>query len=181
MAKRFLPYPACSGKSVIVLFLTMRLIKYDNLLSGKNTTVLDMPLMIVGLGMDLVEIERIRRALERFGLHFAHKVLHVSEIDAKFSDPDTPFHANHVAHMAARFAAKEAGAKALGVGFSGGIGFRDIRILSLVSGKPEVIFYGKALEQARELGVTHAHLSLTHSRNTAGAVVVLESLCKHST
>ena len=128
--------------------------------------------MIVGLGMDLVEIERIRRVLQRFGLYFAHKILHASEIDEK---------ANHAAHMAARFAAKEAGAKALGVGFSGGIGFRDIRILSLASGKPEVIFYGKALEQARELGVTHAHLSLTHSRNTAGAVVVLESLCKHST
>jgi holo-[acyl-carrier protein] synthase len=132
--------------------------------------------MIVGLGMDLVEIERIRHTLERFGLHFAHKVLHASEIDAKFSFAYTRFSASHVAHMAARFAAKEAGAKALGTGFTGGIGFRDIRILSLTSGKPDVIFHGKALERARELGVTHAHLSLTHSRYTAGAVVVLESL-----
>jgi len=132
--------------------------------------------MIVGLGMDLVEIERIRRTLERFGLHFAHKVLHASEIDAKFSFAYTRFSANHVAHMAARFAAKEAGAKALGTGFTGGIGFRDIRILLLASGKPEIIFYGKALERAGLLGVTHTHLSLTHSRDTAGAVVVLESL-----
>jgi len=160
--------------------LTRRLTKYDTFFFGKNTTALDVSFMIVGIGIDLVEIERIRRTLERFGLHFVHKILHTSEIDAKFSFACTSFSANRVSHIAARFAAKEAGAKALGTGFTSGIGFRDIRILSLVSGKPEVIFYDKALKRAHELGVTHAHLSLTHSRDTAGAIVVLESLCKHS-
>ena len=132
--------------------------------------------MIVGLGMDLVEIGRIRHALDRYGLHFVNKILHASEVDVKLSSECDILSANTVAYMAARFAAKEAGAKALGTGFIGGISFRDIRILSLASGKPEVIFHNKALERARELGVTHAHLSLTHTRDTAGAVVVLESL-----
>ena len=131
--------------------------------------------MIVGLGMDLVEIRRIRRALERFGLHFVDKILHASETALKFTSVCDILSANRVAHVAARFAAKEAGAKALGTGFTGGIWFRDIRILPLASGKPEIHFYGQALERAQELGVTHAHLSLTHARDTAGAVVILES------
>jgi holo-[acyl-carrier protein] synthase len=132
--------------------------------------------MIVGLGIDLVEIKRIRHALERFGLRFVNKVLHPSEVDANFSSGCDILSAHSVARLAARFAAKEAGAKALGTGFTGGIWFRDIRILSLASGKPEILFHDNALARARELGVTHAHLSLTHARDTAGAVVVLESL-----
>jgi holo-[acyl-carrier protein] synthase len=136
----------------------------------------DLLIMIVGLGMDIVEIGRIRQALERFGLHFMNKTFHTSEIAAKFSSECAILSAYTISHVAARFAAKEAGAKALGTGFIGGIRFQDIRIFSLASGKPEVVFYNKALERACELGVTHAHLSLTHAKDTAGAVVVLESL-----
>jgi holo-[acyl-carrier protein] synthase len=132
--------------------------------------------MIVGLGIDLVEIKRIRRALERFGLHFVNKLLHASEAGTNFSSECDILSMHSVARLAARFAAKEAGAKALGTGLTGGIRFRDICILSLASGKPEVFFHGKALARARALGVTHAHLSLTHARDTAGAVVVLESV-----
>ena len=132
--------------------------------------------MIVGLGIDLVEIKRIRQALERFGPRFVDKVLHASEADANFSSRHDILSAHSVARLAARFAAKDAGAKALGTGFTNGIWFRDIRILSLASGKPEVFFHGNALARARELGVTHAHLSLTHARDSAGAVVVLESV-----
>lgn len=131
--------------------------------------------MIVGLGIDLVELDRIRHSLERFGGHFTGKLLHASE--AAFLDGAvTPYTAIQVARVAARFAAKEAGAKALGSGFSGGIGLHDIRICSLPSGQPHIVFHGKALERARTMGVTGAHLSLTHSRDNACAVVVLDSV-----
>lgn len=128
--------------------------------------------MIVGIGIDLVEIERIRRSLERFGDTFIKKMLHPSELkDFSFdvlSPAATP-------HIAGRFAAKEAAVKALGTGFSGGIGLHDVRISALSSGKPVLAFYGKAQERAAELGTESIHLSISHSRDTAGAVVVLES------
>ena len=136
--------------------------------------------MIVGLGIDLVELSRIRRSLERFGGHFLRKLLHPSELAGLFP-PDKPETAEDlispraVAFAAGRFAAKEAGAKALGTGFSGGIGLHDIRVHSLVSGQPAISFHGQALSVAESLGVGAAHLSLTHARETAGAVVVLEA------
>lgn len=131
--------------------------------------------MIVGLGIDLVEIGRIKRVLERFGPRFVKMVLHESELAGFLAPgPRETLCAHTVARIAARFAAKEAGAKALGTGFAGGIRFPDIRILSLASGKPEISFHGNALKRMRELGATRAHLSLTHARSTAGAVVVLE-------
>ena len=129
--------------------------------------------MIVGLGMDLVETDRIRQVLERFGERFMTKILHESERTA-LATVCHRLTAQEVARVAARFAAKEAGVKALGTGFSDGIWFQDIRILSLPSGKPEIHFHGRALERAAALKVLHAHVSLTHARDTAGAVVVLE-------
>ena len=135
--------------------------------------------MIVGLGIDLVELSRIRRSLERFGDHFLRKILHPSEMAGLpmpiAPDQDHPaIPEPTVAFAAARFAAKEAGAKALGTGFTNGIGLHDIRITSLPSGKPVISFHGPAREAARALGAASAHLSLTHARETAGAVVVLE-------
>jgi len=130
--------------------------------------------MIVGLGMDLVETDRIRQVLERFGERFVTKILHESERTAMAADSRRPT-SQEVDRIAARFAAKEAGVKALGTGFSNGIWFQDIRILSLPSGKPEIHFHGKALERAVALKVLHAHVSLTHARDTAGAVVILEA------
>ncbi|MDR2488498.1 MAG: holo-ACP synthase [Desulfovibrio sp.] len=136
--------------------------------------------MIVGLGVDLVELSRIRRSLERFGDHFIRKLLHPSELTGMFTPEGaktmtdallqrmTPF-------VAARFAAKEAGAKALGTGFAKGLGPRDIRVLSLASGKPAVSFHGQALTVADALGVKTAHLSLSHARESAVAVVILET------
>ena len=136
--------------------------------------------MIVGLGIDLVELSRIRRSLERFGELFLRKALHPSELaclppsEATAAAGEFPS-ARMVAFAAARFAAKEAGAKALGTGFSGGIGLHDIRILSLPSGRPSISFHGNALAVAKSLGAESAHLSLTHARETAGAVVILET------
>ena len=128
--------------------------------------------MIIGVGIDLVELSRIRNSLERFGHAFACRIMHEKELDAL---PDDPYSPVGIAHVAARFAAKEAAVKALGTGFSDGIGPRDICVTSLPSGKPVLKFDGKALERARELHVGKVHVSLSHSRDSAAAVVVLES------
>ena len=135
--------------------------------------------MIVGLGLDIVEILRIQHSLQRFGLRFMEKILHKSETFF-FSNQEEVASLKNASHVAARFAAKEAGSKALGTGFSGGVNPVDIRVLSQPSGKPELFFHGKALEQAQRLGVDFVHLSLTHSRLTAGAVVVLESASENT-
>ena len=130
--------------------------------------------MIIGLGIDLVEISRIHRSLERFGDHFLQKVLHPEELADMPGVKDLlslPF----AARIAARFAAKEAGVKALGTGFTQGIGLHDLRVHSLASGKPLLAFHNKAGVEAAAQGVLRIHLSLTHGRDTAGAVVVLES------
>lgn len=136
--------------------------------------------MIVGLGIDLVELSRIRRSLNRFGVSFVHKLLHPSEFPSLWEEelqdlPKERFTERLTPFIAARFAAKEAGAKALGTGFSGGIGLRDIRVHSLDSGRPVISFHGPAREAALALNVASAHLSLTHAKETAGAVVVLEA------
>ena len=130
--------------------------------------------MIVGLGIDLVELARIKRVLERFGEAFAEKIFHESE---RALLPAAQ--GKLVSYVAARFAAKEAGVKALGTGFTGGIGLHDVRVHSLASGKPEISFHGKARERAEFLGVRAAHLSLTHARDSAAAVVVLEDNVDH--
>ncbi len=129
--------------------------------------------MIVGIGIDYVEIARIRRSLERFGQIFVQKVLHASEQLALPEDPLLPY---FISRFAARFAAKEAAVKALGTGFAGGIGLHDIRVDSLSSGQPLLSFYDKAQERALFLEVGNIHVSLTHTRDHAAAVVVLESL-----
>lgn len=126
--------------------------------------------MIIGLGIDIVEIDRIRHSLDRFGQRFIDKLLHESETaDLNLDDMTAA-----APRVAARFAAKEAGVKALGTGFSAGIGPRDIRVISLPSGQPAIGLYGKALEHADALGIHAAHVSISHGRDTACAVVVLE-------
>lgn len=88
-------------------------------------------------------------------------------------DPASPS-SGVVAHVAARFAAKEAAVKALGTGFAEGIGPRDVAVRSLPSGKPELVLSGAARERARALGAARLHLTLTHTRDNAAAVVILE-------
>lgn len=129
--------------------------------------------MIIGLGLDLVDIDRIRRSLDRFGDSFLEKLLHETERAAlpEIRDKEK---ARTAMRVAGRFAAKEAGAKALGTGFAEGIGLHDIRIGSLPSGKPELTFHGAAEDRARRLGVSAVHLSITHTETGAAAVVVLE-------
>lgn len=126
--------------------------------------------MIRGLGIDIVETERIRRALTRFGTRFLDKIL--------TPDEQRDVHAGghpSVAGVAARFAAKEAAVKALGTGFAQGIGPLHAEVRRLPSGQPALVLHGPAHARAREMGVTHCHLSLTHTRANAAAVVVLEA------
>ena len=98
--------------------------------------------MILGLGLDLVEVERVRAAVERQGEAFIERVLTPDE--AAYCR----FQAEPSIHIAARFAAKEAFSKAIGTGIGEGAGWRDIEVVRRDSGKPELVLHGKALESA---------------------------------
>lgn len=129
--------------------------------------------MIVGLGIDLVELSRIRKAYGKFGQRFLEKWLHPDE-QRQVPHPFPPDNAALVAFLASRFAVKEAGVKALGTGFTDGIGYHDVAVASLPTGAPQLVLHGKALARAAQMGVVAMHVSLTHAKETAGAVVILE-------
>lgn len=131
--------------------------------------------MIVGLGIDLVELPRIHRSLERFGTVFINRILHRSELAEL---PDDLLSANAVAHVGGRFAAKEAAVKALGTGFSHGIGLHDIRISTLSTGQPVLTFHGAGRSRAALIGADLSHVSLTHEKGCAAAVVILETAAR---
>jgi len=122
--------------------------------------------VILGLGIDLVELARIESALDRFGERFLARILTPAEQAAL---PPRP-----VARAAGLFAAKEAAVKALGTGFSQGIGFKHLQILPDALGRPTLTLAGPALARAQALGATIWHVSITHERATAAAVVVIE-------
>ncbi|MFI3270880.1 MAG: holo-[acyl-carrier-protein] synthase [Pseudomonadota bacterium] len=130
--------------------------------------------MIIGLGIDITELERIEKAWARHGERFAKRILHADEL-ARMPQ-SAPLNKAQVNFLAARFAAKEAAVKALGTGFSQGIGPCDIEVYSLPTGQPMLKFHGAAAERLAELGVLaeKTHVSLTHGRDTAAAVVILE-------
>lgn len=122
--------------------------------------------MIIGLGVDIVELQRIKSSCEKFAQAFYNKILTDHEQEQLPAHP--------IPYLAARFAAKEAAVKALGTGFSHGITPRDIEICSKPSGQPYLQFYGQALEHYQACGASACHLSLTHGRDYAVAVVILE-------
>ncbi len=124
--------------------------------------------MICGIGIDIAEIERIRHIFERFGKRFTDKIL-TSEEQKKLSSYRDP-----APHLATLWAAKEAGAKALGTGFSHGIHPQCFEIIHSVSGKPEIQLRKAALAHAKKLGVTKAHISLSHEKGISAATVILE-------
>jgi holo-[acyl-carrier protein] synthase len=125
--------------------------------------------VIVGSGIDLCEVPRIRQAIVRHGERFVERVFTAREI-AYAKRKANPFE-----RYAARFAAKEAGMKALGTGWRGGIGWRDFEVANLPSGRPTLQFHGKAAEIAEKMGVKNIALSLTHTGEQAMALVILES------
>ena len=125
--------------------------------------------MIVGSGVDLCEVPRIEGAITRHGRRFIQRVFTEREIAYAESK------ANRYERYAARFAAKEAGMKALGTGWRGGIAWRDFEVANLNSGRPTLRLHGKAAELAEKLGVRGIALSITHTAGQALAMVILES------
>lgn len=123
---------------------------------------------ITGIGIDVVEVERIRALLERHGERFKARTF--TEAEAAYCDGC----ADPAMHYAARFAAKEAGAKALGTGFAQGVNWADIEVARDAAGRPALRLHGGALELAEKQGVTHCHVSLSHTKEQAVAQVVLE-------
>ena len=115
--------------------------------------------MVVGLGIDVIQNERIRDSVTRFGTRFINRIYTETEIAycTKCAEP--------AIHFAARFAAKEAGFKALGTGWAAGVKWKDIEVQKLPSGK---------LERATSLGATCFHVSLTHDQLVSCAVVMFD-------
>ena len=124
--------------------------------------------MIVGTGVDLAEVDRIRAAIERHGARFIERIYTSAEIAY------VERKANRYERYAARFAAKEAGMKALGTGWHG-VRWRDFEVANLPSGRPTLRFYGAAARIAEELGVKSVAISLTHTAAQALAYVILEA------
>jgi len=125
--------------------------------------------MIVGTGIDIAEVPRIRHSIERFGDRFLKRIFTEGEI--RYCDSK----ANRVERYAARFAAKEAAMKALGTGWNHGVRWRDCEVTRLPGGRPTIQFHGRAAEFAAKLGVRNAALSLSHTEEQAIAQVILES------
>ena len=125
--------------------------------------------MVLGVGTDLIEIARIEESLARFGERFLERVFTPGEIaycQGKKKNSSESF--------AARFAAKEAGAKALGTGISRGVSWKEIEVRRQLGQRPTLHWSGRAAERAAEMGIVRTELSLTHSRSVAMAVVVVE-------
>lgn len=124
--------------------------------------------MVLGLGTDLIETSRIQESIERFGQRFLARIYTEAEIAYCMRKK------NPAESFAARFAAKEAGAKALGTGISRGVSWLEIEVGHAPGGKPTLHLSGRAHEIAHTLGVRSLSVSLTHSREMAMAVVVAE-------
>ena len=124
--------------------------------------------MIVGSGVDLCEVQRIKDAIKRHGRRFVERIYTPREIAYAESK------ANLYERYAARFAAKEAGMKALGTGWRGGITWHDFEVTNLPSGRPTLQFHGRAAEIATRLGVENISLSITHTSVQGMALVILE-------
>jgi holo-[acyl-carrier protein] synthase len=124
--------------------------------------------MIVGSGIDLVEIGRVQRSIDRYGQRFLDRVYTAAEQAYCLRKRKS------AESFAARFAAKEAGAKALGTGISHGVNWLEIEVARESGGRPTLQFHGRAAEFAARLGARHAALSVTHTAELAMASVVLE-------
>ncbi len=124
--------------------------------------------MIIGTGVDLAETERVRSAIERFGARFVERIYTPAE--AAYVERK----ANRYERYAARFAAKEAGMKAIGTGWRRGVRWRDFEVANLPSGKPTLRLHGVAARIAERMGVRNISLSLTHTKDLGMAHVILE-------
>ena len=124
--------------------------------------------MIIGHGVDIVETARIKQLLGEHPERFLERCFTPGE------QADSKSSRRHLEHLAARFAAKEAALKALGTGWSQGIGWTDIEVVRAESGKPSLKISGRAAEIAHQQGITAWHLSMSHIESTAIASVIAE-------
>ncbi len=125
--------------------------------------------MIVGTGIDVAEVPRIAAAVQRWGDRFLNRIF--TDAERRYCDAK----ANRIERYAARFAAKEAGMKALGTGWSRGVRWRDIEVMRRPGGRPMLVFHGRAAEVAAGLKANRTSISLTHTAAEAIAHVILES------
>lgn len=125
--------------------------------------------MILGTGVDITEIERIRKLTEKQGDRFVRRVFTPAEQQfcCKYRDP--------APHYAARFAAKEALFKALGTGWAKGVTWLDVEVKRVQNEAPEIALHGEAQNRSVQLGAGRVHLSLSHSDQWAVAMVILET------
>jgi holo-[acyl-carrier protein] synthase len=124
--------------------------------------------MIVGTGVDLAEVPRIRASIARYGAKFIQRIYTPAEIAY------VERKANKYERYAARFAAKEAGMKAIGTGWRRGVRWQDFEVANLPSGKPTLKLHGMAAHHAAKLGVKTISLSITHTAELGMAHVILE-------
>ena len=124
--------------------------------------------MIVGTGIDIAEVPRVRAAIERYGARFLERIYTPAEIAY------VQRKANRYERYAARFAAKEAGMKAIGTGWRHGVRWQDFEVANLPGGKPTLRLHGVAAQVGAALGVRSIALSLTHTAEQGMAFVILE-------
>ena len=125
--------------------------------------------MIVGTGIDLVEVPRVAAAIERFGARFLRRVFTAKEIAYCNSKP------HPAERFAARFAAKAAAMKALGTGLRHGVSWQHVEVGREPGGRPTLHLSGRAAEFAKSLGASRTFLSISHTAEHAIAEVILEA------
>jgi len=123
--------------------------------------------MIFGIGIDVLELERIQRVYRKYGQHFVERLLLPAE-QAQFARTARPER-----FLAMRFAAKEAIVKAMGTGFSHGMWIRDVGVVQNSWGKPEVIYSERGQKMSEKLGIGDSHITLTDEAGLVVAVAVL--------
>ncbi|MBT6745838.1 MAG: holo-ACP synthase [Flavobacteriales bacterium] len=123
--------------------------------------------MILGIGVDITEVDRIKRSISE-GDHFKKRVF--TEVEQNYCDSIK----NSAESYAARYAAKEAFFKALGTGWRGELKFTDLEVVNNELGKPIVHLHNEAQRMAKEMGVKSVHISLSHTKETAIAYLILE-------
>jgi len=124
--------------------------------------------MIFGIGTDVLSIDRIEGVIHQWGDAFLNRIYSETELQ-KCQAAEHPYR-----HYAARFAAKESVAKAFGMGFRGGISFRDIEIQTNALGKPSVVLHGKAKAFAKKNQIDSIHISLSHEDDICVATAIAE-------
>jgi holo-[acyl-carrier protein] synthase len=124
--------------------------------------------MIVGTGIDIAEVGRVAAAIERFGRRFVERIFTAEEI--RYCESKQ----NAAERFAARFAAKEAALKAIGTGWNRGIGWREVEVRRARGERPTIHFSGRAAAVFDHIGAKRATLSLTHTKEQAMAMVILE-------